>query len=303
MGGRKHRFTEPFSFTHQDNKASTRRFTHSPSHEASATNSSSTPTEGLNRSSQGCRTSGSDISSLSRASAISGSESIASYSSSELAYPWSTKKLPLISSTESKNHNSLHSIQFVGPIEELQCDSTGGVYHSSTHDVQISIPEGAVDENSTVNFEFGATLCGPFAFPKDLKPVSPIVWLGIKEGMPFNRSIGVTLPHCIKGLEESSQVLVFLTGELEKKQRGKIQFEKVRSPGSGIETGYGILRTRMSKHACFVCLAAKTTREIIGKTNYRIIKTTPKSTQKHLWKVHFYVTYDLPTCLEVSSSN
>ena len=224
-----------------------------------------------------------------------------SITSSELIYP---PPKSMIQSVQSKTFNKGH-IHFVTPIEELTCDSTGGTYQCDAHDIAITIPEGAVDDDSPVHLEIGVALQGPFAFPNSTKPVSPIVWLSTdQEGTPFERSIEVTLPHCISYSEESPNggILTFFMGE--KKQGETFRFEKVRKSGSGIQADYGTIHTRLSKHPCFICIAttSKSNREVISRTNYCISKVVPKFPQKH-YKVHFYVTYDLPSCIEVRLRN
>lgn len=227
------------------------------------------------------------------------STSVVSYISSENAYPECLQKLQVVSSIRAKRHRILHSVPILDRIEVIQCDSSGGHYNLKLHEVEISIPEGAVSENTSVHLEIGVTLHGPFEFPKDMKPVSPIVWLSIQEGVQFTKSTELSLPHFINCVQEGAHHLSFLTAQV--KAEEKFQFQKTRNSGSGIRAATGTLRTRLSKHPFFVCIAAKVTKELTSRANYCVIKAAPKSSTERVWKAHFCITYLLPTCIEVSN--
>ena len=123
---------------------------------------------------------------------------------SEVASIDSTKE---IQAEPLRSKPKIHDVPFLGPIEVLQCDAGGGVYNSAIHDIHIRIPEEAVDQK--VNLEFGVTLHGPFAFPKDgkVKAVSPTVWLSVQGNVSFSKPIEIVLPHCVG---EDCQSLAFL---------------------------------------------------------------------------------------------
>lgn len=222
-------------------------------------------------------------------------QSIVSYGSSEKAYPASVRELQVIHYTCAKEHNILCRVPCVDMIKVLQCDRMGGFYYSESHHFEINIPDGAVNDN--VHLEFGVTLTGPFEFPKDMKPISIIIWLSIQEGVPFDKSAAVTLPHFINYTDDISQNVSFLTAEV--KQAGKFHFQKVRKPGAGIVADSGTLRTRLSKHPCFVCIAARS-KDMASRTNYCLIEAIPKPVTQLVWKAHFCITYMLPTCIQVN---
>lgn len=144
---------------------------------------------------------------------------VASYISSELAYPEPRDSVV--------SRSALNTDLFEDQLEVLQCDSVGGVYYFDIHGIRIVIPEGAVNEDSKANLEFGVTLHGPFEFPKDTKPVLAIISLNFHNQSSFSKSIEITLSHFINYTEES-QFLAFYTAN-EKGER--FQFQKLRSSG------------------------------------------------------------------------
>ena len=63
----------------------------------------------------------------------------------------------------------------------MECDHTGLDYTVEEHDITLRIPEGAVTVGETIHLEIGVAMYGPFNFPENSIPVSPIVWLCIQE--------------------------------------------------------------------------------------------------------------------------
>ena len=214
---------------------------------------------------------------------------------SEVASIDSTKE---IQAEPLRSKPKIHDVPFLGPIEVLQCDAGGGVYDSAIHDIHIRIPEEAVDQK--VNLEFGFTLHGPFAFPKDgkVKAVSPTVWLSVQGNVSFSKPIEIVLPHCVG---EDCQSLAFYRALAEEKREKKYQFRKLKSSEFGIDTYFsGTLRTKLSKNPHFLCIAGKVTQELIRKSSYYLFQVKPKDFDESIWKIYFYIMYLLPTCKEVS---
>lgn len=228
----------------------------------------------------------------SRSSDLSATSSDATQS--EVASIDSTKEIKVL---PSRSKSNVHDVPFLGPIEVLQCDAGGGIYNSKTHGINVCIPEDAVVQQ--VNLEFGVTLHGPFAFPKDgkVKAVSPTVWLSVQDNASFKKPIEIVLPHCVG---EDSQNLAFYRALAEEKREKKYQFRKVKTSECGIDAFFsGTLRTKLSKNPHFLCIAGKATQDLLRKCNYYLFQATPKILDEPAWKIHFYVTYLLPTCNEV----
>lgn len=245
--------------------------------------STATPLMGHSRDPTPWKSSSSDISATSSDATQS---EVASINSTKEINAWQLRSKPKV-----------HDVPFLGPIEVLQCDAGGGVYNSKIHDIHIRIPEDAVVQ--TVNLEFGVTLHGPFAFPKDgkVKAVSPTVWLSVQENASFKKPIEIVLPHCVG---EDCQSLAFYRALAEEQREKKYPFRKLKTSEFGIDAYFsGTLRTKLSKNPHFLCIAGKVTQDLLRKSNYYLFQAKPKILDEPTWRVHFYVTYLLPTCNEV----
>jgi len=52
------------------------------------------------------------------------------------------------------------NVHFMDDIEVLHCDSNGGRYYNSVHDIHVEVPKNAVPEGMLVRLEFGVALFG-----------------------------------------------------------------------------------------------------------------------------------------------
>ena len=94
----------------------------------------------------------------------------------------STDKMEPLSSAVKKAIQL--GIQFIDPIEIICCDTYGCDYYNSRHDVEVRIPEGAVQPSEgNINIEFGVAVYGPFklADGTSVQRVSPFVWLCVQQ--------------------------------------------------------------------------------------------------------------------------
>ena len=82
----------------------------------------------------------------------------------------------------------------------LEVDCNGREYTNVDHDITLRIPEGAVAEGEKVHFEVGVAMYGPFIFPENTQPISPILWLHLLEkNIKLNKCMELILPHCYTG--------------------------------------------------------------------------------------------------------
>ena len=94
-------------------------------------------------------------------------------------------------------------------IAELKVDSSGLVYHCSQYGVTLIIPEGAVQQPTTVLY--GACLFSDrFKFEGDYIPVSPIVWIYIDSQLM--KPAELYIPHHIDTTKSGADVFL-LTAE------------------------------------------------------------------------------------------
>ena len=188
----------------------------------------------------------------------------------------------------------------------MKCDSTGGLYYSSTHDFGFAIPEGAIPEGESINIEVGVTLTGPFDFPQGSKPVSPIVKLCVLQqpNFEFLKPVEVVLPHYLDLTSEEGnselQIGFWKAGHtLNDNQLYK--FQQIDLSNTHFKHEYGTLQTN---HFCFLCIggASGVTSGITAKASFYLlgyqIMLNPTE-----WRVYFCVAYFLATCVEVCCVN
>ena len=196
------------------------------------------------------------------------------------------------------------TFDFMQPIGVLECGESGGVYHSSTHNFTITIPQGAVPNDTVIRIEVGVCLYGPFTFPCDHRPLSAILWLHVQNhtGFQFQKAVKITLQHCINiEIEEDCQLLelTFMKANCHADGRSGFEF----SPAKGeyhfpVGSDCGTLCTTCF---CFACITASLQRETFAKVNYSLVTVEPGLTSDVLWSVYFIMCYHLETCLQVGS--
>ena len=189
----------------------------------------------------------------------------------------------------------LQSLCFDKHIDTFHCGSAGYVYTNKTHDVTVIFPKGAVHE--TISVQVGIMLRGPFSFPDNSRPVSPILLLQIQPTVEFSKPIQVVLPHYLNCTTESDcKQLVFMKADHSnidtkyhfKETDGKATFKP--------HINYGFLYT---SHCCLQCITLKGSKAATPKTKFALITAYPKNPDRRV-NVYFGVTYFLPTCMEVS---
>ena len=106
------------------------------------------------------------------------------------------------------------------PVATLSpCTNEGGYYHNDHNDFVMEIPAGAIPEGERITIDIGVALYGPFQYPKDLRPVSPVFWLCIRDQKDFHflKPVKVTIPHCLN-LESHDDIeslgVTFLKGTM-----------------------------------------------------------------------------------------
>jgi hypothetical protein len=144
----------------------------------------------------------------------------------------------------------------------LECDCAGREYTNVDHDITLRIPEGAVADHEKVHFEVGVAMYGPFMFPENTQPISPILWLCIlEENIELKKPFQVVIPHYLTGLSKERiqhhQVRLakanhsdytFIDAQMSYKFYRCVTKPLLASAGY---RNYGVL---VSKHCCFYCL-------------------------------------------------
>ena len=209
---------------------------------------------------------------------------------------------PLAAEMADYNYPSASAASTIGSYTTMElhtCDHHGCTL--SIDDITVTIPPGAIPEGTTVHIEIGVALYGPFKFPDDQQPVSPILWFCIKEDIELLEPITYRLPHIIK--DNSNVELTFAKAN----HRGNnsaantdtsftFQALKCGQQDFTKDALYGSLST---KDFCYLCIQAKNTRELALKKGYCLHACTEKKNSTS-YQIIFVCTYFLQTCFKVS---
>lgn len=186
----------------------------------------------------------------------------------------------------------------------LECDLSGFEYTNTDHDITIKIPEGAIAEGKEIHFETAVVMYGPFIFPENCQPVSPILWLCIvEENYELKKPIEITLPHFLTGVTEEKARLHSLTFVKASHTNHHPQVYDFHQSASDDDItflsigtrNYGTLRTY---HCCFLCIQAAVTRELASDAGYCLARVESIISPR-MCEVYFCAIYFLPTCLKV----
>ena len=219
---------------------------------------------------------------------------------------------------------TIASALFLGQVEVLEFDSSGGEYKSNHHEITVSIPSGAIPQGETVHMEVAVALYGPFQFSDGKRPISPILWLCPQEDIIFQKPVTIVLPHMLTGVyskdidsfgiqfakADHTDYRVTTAGEKEfvfKPYKSAVALSKA-SDGKH----YAILR---ADHCCFWCLEMNKlnrmtpdiARHVAQKMGYFIhcvecLQSPYCSISPPRDVIHFCVSFMLDTCTKVSEN-
>ena len=188
----------------------------------------------------------------------------------------------------------------------LEVDCNGREFTNVDHDITLRIPEGAVAEGEKVHFEVGVAMYGPFIFPENTQPISPILWLCLLEEVEMKKPFQIVLPHYLSGLSRerieyhkvgfskaNHDDIVVVDNQMCYKFQGCDAYPRFTSSGY---RNYGVL---VSKHCCFYCLQANQTPELATDAGYCLVRIEYSPSPQ--WnEIHFSAVYFLDTCLRVN---
>ena len=196
---------------------------------------------------------------------------------------------------------------FIDPVEVIACDHRGIRHTLTDQDITLDIPEGAVPKERVVHLELAVALYGPFSFPANTRPISPILWLCPQEEVEIKSPIRVTLPHFVTGVSEEELSKLGVTfakadhndysGSKESRNvTFNFQTHSEQSNFFSTETqSFGTLETR---HCCYLCITAQQCPELARQAGFyfsRIDYVTKSST----YVTNFCVSFYLPSCIRV----
>ena len=178
------------------------------------------------------------------------------------------------------------------------------------HDITVRIPEGAVAEGEKIHLEVGVAMYGPFIFPDNTQPISPILWLCLlNENVEIKKHFQVVLPHYLTGLSKE-RVQYHQVGFAKASHNDhtfvddqvtfKFQHSEIEPvlASSGYRS-YGVL---ISKHCCFYCLLANKTHDLAKDSDYCLVRIESCISPRR-YVIYFSAIYFLETCVKVSPSS
>ena len=180
---------------------------------------------------------------------------------------------------------------------KLEFDHNGLEHTIIGHNITLRVPKGTIGIGDKIYFEVAVLMFGPFTFPKNTQPISPILWLcPSPDDYQLKKPFKIILPHFLS------------SWAVEKVKPGDIQFAKAKHE-LGQATRYEFQATDdkplfassgsrnfcvlQTQHCCFYCLMAN--KNIKGAEYCLIQVERPLKSRSD--KISFLVTYFLDTCL------
>ena len=184
----------------------------------------------------------------------------------------------------------------------LECGYNGMEHTVDEHDITLRIPEGAVTKGEKLHIEIGVAMYGPFGFPKNTRPISPILWLCfMKEDIALKKDFQIILPHFLTELTIEKlhyhQVGFAKASHNQKcstSDQISYEFKACESQSHFASSGlksYGVLQ---SVHCCFYCLKANQSPELARNAGYCLARIESLSSE-----IFFVASFFLKSCVKV----
>ena len=188
----------------------------------------------------------------------------------------------------------------------LECNSDGLEYTDDIHDITFRVPKGAVTDGQVVHFEIAIAMYGPFRFPENTQPISPIVWLCLLEkDIKLLKPFHVIIPHYLTGITEDKyqyHQVCFVKADhndyvFENDQMIYRFYHYDAKPQFASYGGkqFGVL---VSKHCCYYCIQANCT-PALGKDSEFFLTRIEYCPGPQTNEIYFLATYALSLCLKV----
>ena len=175
---------------------------------------------------------------------------------------------------------------------ELTVDSNGCVYHCSQYGVTLIIPEGAVQQPTTV--WYGACLFSDkFKFEGDYIPVSPIVWIYIDSQLM--KPAELYIPHHIDTTKSGADVFLLTAEDYEFEKSNYLSFIQNSNFQFSL---YSTVVQITSPHSCSNCIATYSRQYRKAPKRYLIARADKKQSDGTL-VVEFIFIYQERSCKKV----
>lgn len=182
-----------------------------------------------------------------------------------------------------------------------ECDNQGQKYVIPGHDITFRIPKFYDDatDKQLVYFEVGVAMNGPFNFPKDYYPVSPILWLDpVDKTKSIEMLIQIFLPHCLAETSISKEQVFFLRSSIEEADaNGSYGNFALYESGTDVHESFGIIESNY-KGGIF-CIAQLKSSANNGTDREYCLAQVNLITSPPLHEFHFFALYNLATHMRV----
>ena len=191
-------------------------------------------------------------------------------------------------------------LPFIETPTVLQCGSEQQVYNFKKYGIKLVFPPRAVTRG-TLDVEIGILHSGPFTLPPNVKPISPVLWLCVKEKVKpcheFSKRIEITLPHFMDCTPEDQKKFAFLKSTHNHSiSDNSFTFKEASVDHCRFQPRNGTLTT---KQCCLVCIAYKEPEGMIDKSNYCLVSFIPRDIAQSMFAMYFCVIFNLKSFIEV----
>ena len=183
----------------------------------------------------------------------------------------------------------------------IQLDENGCTHTNDCYGFSITFPPGSLLSNQTVTLTIGVMIHGPFLFPDNVVPISPILWVcGNCCDLKLLKNATIVLQHCLDIEKSDDRGIQILFMKAHVNQHCIVSGNKRRYIFQSMGNA-SVLEDHnaesLTSHFCSFCLATKMSDTLKEQTQYCITLFADKANSKCV----FAVTYLLKACIQVNS--
>ena len=137
----------------------------------------------------------------------------------------------------------------------LDCSHNGLEHTINEHNITLRVPEGAIDIGDEIYFEVAVLIFGPFTFPNNTRPVSPILWLCPSEDYRMKKPFKIILPHFLssQAVEKLNSNNIQFAKAKHNRNQTTNKFKFVRNGPLFASSGSRNFAILQTKHFCYYC--------------------------------------------------
>ena len=178
-----------------------------------------------------------------------------------------------------------------------ECTHSQQEYHNEDNDFRLVIPEGAIPVGDSITIDIGVALFGPFQYPPNIRPVSPVFWVSVRghQNYRFLEPLRVTIGHCLKLCDDSNLPALGLTFMTALYSEGRCLFSAT-SEKQDFLTDFS--RGTLEDQFQCVSVCANTYPATSKLVLYRLSVSHPREVRAngHNHTVHLITTFSLKYC-------